>query len=366
MAPKRKRSPSVEFISWKRVAPFPFNEPGPDDFVIRTQQNTYFHVSSTILSLASPYFRDLISKLRLAEAPLTLEVPESQTSIETILRLTYPIPDPVIMDLDDVTDAYTAALKYKLGLATASLRRMFILPRFIEREPLRVYALSVRFELEEEVNLAAFHACKLSLEQWPDCEELDYISGSQYHALLVHHRRRGTEAVRLLQALSLASSCRCGRNWMDDYKNKAVDFMSKAPASDYVFSAEFIVDFARDLSCIRCSNAALQLTKLQGPFAQLKQDVMSIPFEPTHRELSLSVLQMIPYIERKPYSILIFKLYRHARPILGYLNGRKGAQLATVMLYILPTNTMSSRQIPGRRPPSRTFGRYRSWSSNED
>ena len=54
----RPNSPELEFVSYIRTAPAPFNAPA--DLILRTAQQTRYHVPSAILALASPYFRALL------------------------------------------------------------------------------------------------------------------------------------------------------------------------------------------------------------------------------------------------------------------------------------------------------------------
>lgn len=186
-----------------------------------------------------------------------------------------------MLDLDDVTDAYIAATKYKLNAAIQALQKIFILPRFIEREPLRVYAIAIRFGLEEEANLAAFYACKVSVQAWHACEEFDHITGSQYHALFAYQRSRGTEAVRLLAATDFGDAkCRlCMTKWSQVYKRNTTDTLRTAPTDDHVFSLEFAAEVSTHMGCTKCINSLYQALVPYGAFKTLKQAVLSVSFK---------------------------------------------------------------------------------------
>ena len=220
--------------------------------------------------MASPYFKKLVHDKRQANQPLRLDVEESQTPLEIVLRLTYPIPDPVIMDLDDLTDTYCVAVKYELPAATQALRRMLSLPRFMERDPLRVYAIAVRFGLDDEAEHAAKLACKLPVRDWPACEEFDHIPASRYHDLFLYHKRRGTEAGELLTATKFyrCKPALCDGEWLKAYKSRAVGRLAEVPADDHVFTLQYIYESCTATSrvhiCTGCLDNVGNLLKIQA------------------------------------------------------------------------------------------------------
>lgn len=262
-------------MSIQRLAPFPFNN--PSDFVIRTCNGTPFNVSAIILSLASPFFNDLPRDPPNPAEEFVFDVPETDLPIETMLRFAYPVPDPILYDLDDIVEAFLCAKKYQVQLATTALGRMLLAPRFIEVEPVRVYAIARRFELSEIWDLAAFHACKTSRD-WPYYEDFTHISGAQYHALNAYHRRRGAEAVRLLENTTLCEEpcTRCGKKWEVKYKKRAEQVLIEAPTSDKAFSNAFVAKCAADMGCITCSHDILQAMAPKGSLSKLKSKVATI------------------------------------------------------------------------------------------
>lgn len=269
-----ERSPSLELTSYMRTAPVPFDKHG--DLIIRTAQDTRYHVSSAILSFASPFFRNLPGAPPDEDVEATLVVPEQDATIEILLRLTYPIPDPVLYDLDDFTEAYVAAQKYNLEVATEALKKM--LSRFTEDEPLRVYAIARRFGLEKEADIAANNACRSSPQDWPHCEEFEHITAAQYHELLQYHRRRGIAATQLLQWDELCPPCsECGKQWSKKWRKQASRMLMEAPTSDRIFSTAYVARFANDLDCMECSHSILQALRPNGPLSKLKASIDALP-----------------------------------------------------------------------------------------
>ncbi|GJE98360.1 BTB domain-containing protein [Phanerochaete sordida] len=275
-AEEHPRSPSLEYVAHFRTGPPPFNTPA--DFIIRTPQGTDWHVSAALLSYASPFFRDLVREPTSSTTRFVLEIPESDAVLEALLRFAYPGPDPVLHDLDDVTEAYAAAQKYQLGATVQALERAMLAPRFTASEPLRVYAVARRLGLEDIADAAAFSACKTPPAAWPFCEELAQISAAQYHELLVYHRRRGALAVQALQTHDLGAPCaRCGKPWAKKYRSKAGKVLLEAPADVRVFEVEFVAKLARDISCKECSYSMLQALRPDGSLSKLKAVVERLP-----------------------------------------------------------------------------------------
>lgn len=274
VADERPRSQSVELVSHVKTAPAPFDRPG--DFIVRTAQETRYHVVLAILSFASSYFRDLPEVERNQDNEAILIVPETDAVIETLLRLTYPTPDPVICDLDDLMDTYAAAKKYKFDYATHALQKMLL--RFVESDPLRIYAIARHHDLEEEANIAAYHACKSDPHGWTRCDEFNLISAAQYFDLLQFHKRRGKAAVDLVKAKTLCEPCwACGKKWSKKWKKSAVKMLVEGPCSERMFSAAFIGEMTEEMDCMECSHSILQALRPTGSLARLKDLFRDLP-----------------------------------------------------------------------------------------
>ncbi|EKM56260.1 uncharacterized protein PHACADRAFT_253291 [Phanerochaete carnosa HHB-10118-sp] len=266
----RPKSLSVELVGHCRTGPAPFDIPA--DFIIRTPQETNWHVSAAILSFTSSFFRDLPREPPNPDGPFVLAVSESDAVLEAILRFSYPGPDPILHDLDDVTEAYAAAQKYQLNAATQALQLMLLAPRFVEAEPVRVYAIARRLGVDDVADAAALYACKTPPSHWPFCDEFAHITAAQYHDLLVYHRRRGA------MGQELGEPCRrCGKQWAKKYRTKAARALVDAPASVWVFEIEFVAKFARDLECKECSHSMLQALRPDGTLSKLKVVVERLP-----------------------------------------------------------------------------------------
>ncbi|KAI0073229.1 hypothetical protein K474DRAFT_234953 [Panus rudis PR-1116 ss-1] len=291
--PKRhhRRSPTISLA--EKTAAAPFNSPNAE-FVIRTKPNdTHFLVSLAVLSIASPYF----DKIRSEQTPPErgqLEAPESDAIIETILRFTYPnVPDPILHDLDDVREAFEAARKYQLRGVENKLREMMVSARFLDSEPVRVYAIARRYNLDDVACVAALSALKQP-PRWPDYEEFEHISARAYHRLIQFHRTRSNQAVNILENLFSDGRCdpakvaceACGKwppTWWSYFVKKAKCIIKDTPVSDSICTADFILatcaKIERGKQCWSCLIRAHEAVQPGGIVQLLKKQIDALPVD---------------------------------------------------------------------------------------
>ncbi|KAI0360277.1 hypothetical protein OH77DRAFT_1585914 [Trametes cingulata] len=298
----RSRSPSIVYLGQRRVAPPPFNADDAD-LVIRTQANTSFRVHRALLALASP--TELAPMINRAEAalaaaagldpdPFILLLPESDFVIETLLRFIYPVPDPVLHDLDDVAAVYHAAQTYAVPCALQALQHALAAPRFLDAEPVRVYALAHRFRLDDLARTATRAALRLPAE-WPAYEEFDAMPAQHYHALLTAHRRAARLAAECVASRELqpaafaahrkvpaagARNLKCvkgpGVCWLLAYKKRAAPLLLEVPTSEKVCSPAFVAGLAESVECQLCREALLHVFEPNGYVEQLRKAIDAI------------------------------------------------------------------------------------------
>lgn len=155
-----------------------------------------------ILSQASPFFR---SMFRLPQPqpsagssstpePPTIDVQEPSETWNRVLQLLYPVPDPSFTALAQVKPVLEAARKYQLDGITANMRHVLLTPRFVQQEPLRVYAIACCYQLDDVARVAARFT--LRYPALGACvDELDDIPASLYHRLLDYRVRCAAAAV---------------------------------------------------------------------------------------------------------------------------------------------------------------------------
>ncbi|KAK7053849.1 hypothetical protein R3P38DRAFT_2683147 [Favolaschia claudopus] len=143
------------------------NADNPPDIILRSSDLVDFHVHKSVLSFASTFFRDMFL---LPEGPNVVKdgkpvapLPEPSQVANILLALCYPRSICVnsFLDLDGVDDAYEAADKYQILGGQAVLERLLDEPRFLEKEPHRVFAIACHRGLEKQAKAAAMATLKL-------------------------------------------------------------------------------------------------------------------------------------------------------------------------------------------------------------
>jgi hypothetical protein len=193
----------------------PFTKPSAD-VILRSTDGVKFNVHKLLLSEASPYFEDMFSSSQPTEDEpivggpaaihdqatevtqsqstiandtysasgsklLVVDLTEDANTIEHLLRLIYPITDPVLDSLDEVVAVMAAADKYRMDEALVISQRKLL--GFAEREPLRVFAIAYHHKQPEIAKTAA----RLWLSQpmpVEDVTELSLINAFTFHRLL--------------------------------------------------------------------------------------------------------------------------------------------------------------------------------------
>jgi len=274
-----------------------FDSEDADLVLLSRDPPTEFHVHSTILTTASPFFHDMFS---LPQDPTTdagcfksckpvVPVTESKNILTTLLRFVYPIPDPEIHSLEEIPPVLDAAIKYDFSGAITALRRLLTSPHHLLQSPIQVYAIASRFELDEDAQTASFHTLKCNLLDGPLYEDLKYISAWQYHRLLELHRTRSKHAqeiidanncpveIKCIQCNSSLYTCHGQPRWYYRWERDAKAELALRPTSETIFSMEFISKAVKKADCTRCSDSIFQcwpwLIEMKKKIDELPQTV---------------------------------------------------------------------------------------------
>lgn len=172
------------------------------DVVLRTADGECLRVYRRILQESSPFFSDLFSLPQPqsevdADTPI-IDVDEQALLMKTLLLLIYPGEEPPIGTLNELSAVVAVAMKYQMVRAVATLRRLLISPRFVEKHPTQVYAIACRHDFEEEARIASKYTLNVNILDCPLSDDLKYITAFSYHRLLDLHRKRGYAAQALL------------------------------------------------------------------------------------------------------------------------------------------------------------------------
>jgi hypothetical protein len=244
-----------------------------------------FRVHQCILAVSSPFFEHMFTLPQpQASEPIVpiVEVSESAEVLEKLLRFIYPLPNPVLSTLKDITEVLEAACKYDVTVAIDAVRVMLLAPTLVKKEPLRVYAIACRFDLDQEARSASTYTLGVSILDSPLSEELKHISAFQYHQLLNLHKRRAAAAQELLILHDDVKCMMCNGThygqfipprWWRDFEQRARKELSMRPTTETIFSMAFLAESAK-AGCERCSTSIFEA----GWFLnQLKQSIDDLP-----------------------------------------------------------------------------------------
>lgn len=137
------------------------------DFVVQSSDGLRFKCHRLFLEEASPVFRTMLSLPQptsssthvqagstIAASDL-IEVLESSATLEILMRLIYPMPQPDIDSLLTLSSVLFAAEKYDMAGVISTLRLHLRDERFLSEDPMHVFALACRFSFTYEAKLAS-------------------------------------------------------------------------------------------------------------------------------------------------------------------------------------------------------------------
>jgi BTB/POZ domain len=171
------------------------------DVVIVASDGVQLRVSKSLLSQASPVFSDMFSVPQPDSSlapndPINLSEP-SQT-IKLMLSLANSPPTLLLIDsLSEIANLLQAADKYDIKTiqehAIYSLRQ----PKFLENEPLRVYAIASRYGAHDTAVLAAQNTLRYPLMHAAYFSELEMVDGGTIYRVFRFHKQCTAAAERV-------------------------------------------------------------------------------------------------------------------------------------------------------------------------
>ncbi|KAK7053841.1 hypothetical protein R3P38DRAFT_2852462 [Favolaschia claudopus] len=189
------------------------NEDYPPDVILRSNDKVDFHVHKAILAFASNFFKNMFSfpEPTGGEANIVKDgkpvVPlhEFSAVIRILLTLIYPriICTGDFLDLDGVDAAYKAADFYQLSGGQQLLEQLLEEPRFLDKQPHRVFAIACHRGLEKQAKVAAMATLRLRYFV-PDSTvpEFQHIPTAKLHQLLQFRAKCSNAMIELLEPLA--------------------------------------------------------------------------------------------------------------------------------------------------------------------
>ena len=197
------------------MAPYHFNSPDAD-IILRSSDGKEFRVHQFILSLASPFFRATFGSPQPNPTPSKIrkeDVTFSSDVLQPFLQYLYPKSPPKISDISVWAALYAIADEYGAEVVKDPLRDMLV-PRFLKKSPLRVYALASRWGFEEEARIASRRTLKtvdiLTNFTREDAELMGNAARQRLHRLHSNRREAAQALINSkLRPSSSDSSCEC-------------------------------------------------------------------------------------------------------------------------------------------------------------
>ncbi|KAJ6527289.1 hypothetical protein B0H10DRAFT_1900844 [Mycena sp. CBHHK59/15] len=245
----------------------PFDDAGADT-ILRSSDGFDFLVYRAVLSLASPFFKDMFSIPQPESEPdvPVISVAEPSHLLDLLLRVWYPGAEVVIFDgLEQLSQIIELAIsKYDIQFVVPTLRKY--LQGYLEAKPIGVFAIACRYQWAELAKAAAKQCLKLPLHSLFHSEatrHLMHISAHLYQSLFIYHDKCGVAAssagallpwsdagwVWIKCTTCPAYSLQCGvpgltgrrtpRAWIFDYVDRASAVLKERPGAS-VFDLAFL------------------------------------------------------------------------------------------------------------------------------
>ncbi|KAF4571088.1 hypothetical protein EYR36_001641 [Pleurotus pulmonarius] len=260
------------------------------DVILRSSDGLEFHAHKLVLSLASPFFKDMFTLPRRRDAEVqeteedsAVDMEESSGVLDWLLRFCYPVDEPPLDDVKLALDLLSATIKYDMDGPTSRVKRIIMSTSVIAENPLLIYSTSCKLGLADEAKLAA----KISL-RYPmltlGTQGLQNLPALAYHRFLVYHQKCSMVASelvckadwlptdtwdfsRLFVQGTCNSPCCAGvywggvstRKWIGDYMNQVRERLRMRPSPLVVYEEETLAHSLKLAGrCILCGPTAHQ------------------------------------------------------------------------------------------------------------
>ena len=193
------------------------------DIILRSSDHVDFHVHKVILSTSSPFFKSMFSLPQRATSITekqnpVIDLTENQRTLATLLTLIYPVLSMVIIEpesLDDILDAFAAANKYDIALASHSLKQTFAKSKVLQADPIVAFGAAYSRELGEATRIAAKASLKHRMSLDSVADKLQYINGSTFYQLYKFHRACSNTASQAVSSRYFPWITKSDGTWWD-------------------------------------------------------------------------------------------------------------------------------------------------------
>jgi hypothetical protein len=183
----------------------PFDNPDAD-VILRSADNVDFRIFKLLLSLASPFFKDMFALPQTSvgdnsnetkEGLPVIQVAEESKALERLLIHCYPVDVPVVESLKDLQSLLEVAMKYNVERAEKNATRWLFSQKFLEQDPVWLFTIACHYRMKEKASIAAKATLGRPILERPYGPELEYLSGGQLYYLLRYHKRCKETAITI-------------------------------------------------------------------------------------------------------------------------------------------------------------------------
>ena len=196
------------------------------DVIIRAAGARDFYAHKYFLSFVSPFFKDMFT---IPQPPIDppgaqprVDVDESAETWENILRTIYPMPHPIIDNLDDLESLLLAAKKYEMQPIINIHKKGLENRAFMEEDPLRLYTIAYLCGLEDQAKHVARNAELLMVTRHFDAGDPKGLTLGSYHSLVSFLAERDNEWNQVLSntRVPYVRYCSCEAPSKEDFYDK--------------------------------------------------------------------------------------------------------------------------------------------------
>ncbi|KAF8635031.1 hypothetical protein AX15_000569 [Amanita polypyramis BW_CC] len=171
----------------------PFDSSAKADIILRSSDFIDFFVMRSFLCFVSPHFSDVLPQVQVADKATTknglsvFTVAEDSKTLRELLLLICPSIEEARLDsLEAYFKIRMAAQTYKMSIVNHKLEKLMVTSPWMRNQPLRVFAMSIRFGWEEAAKVAAQNTLAIPLQDTAYIKELNDITGEDLFQLMTY------------------------------------------------------------------------------------------------------------------------------------------------------------------------------------
>jgi hypothetical protein len=200
---------------------YTFDAADADTVLVSFNKEKRFRVHKTILSVASPFFRDMFSLPQSPPGPASasgdyapdclpeVDLVEAASVIDSILRYIYPVSKPTITTLPELDDLFKAAVKFQMDGVVSSLREVLVRPDLMKKDPIQAFVIAARYDLHPEIDMTAKATLVRRIIGQPFLEAFKEIPAYPYHILIEKHTKYENIVKPLTLKIKAAGDAAC-------------------------------------------------------------------------------------------------------------------------------------------------------------